>query len=70
MFREFLKAKNWDAATEVYDLAMRLGKGSTGRPDKVWQYWLEKDPKEYLRNLSQMISSLEAKLSTSPTSEN
>lgn len=62
MFKEFMKAKNWDSATEAYDLAQRLGKASTGRPDKVWQYYLERESKDYAKNISQMISTLEQEI--------
>lgn len=65
MFKEFLKAKNEDAAVEIYNLAQRISKGATGRPEKVWSYWFRQDSKRYQKELSQMIASLEAKLSSS-----
>jgi hypothetical protein len=62
MFRTYLHTKNWDAAVALYDLAQRLGKGATGRPDKVWHYYLEESPKDYLARLSKMISTLEQEI--------
>ena len=72
------KSTKWAEAVEVYDLANRVRRDQTGRPEKTWAWHIQNRPGEHLRDfdtwvedLGHQISQLQgsAKLASSLTSE-
>jgi hypothetical protein len=68
----------WNHASKVYDLANRLRREGTGRPEKVWDWTVRERPKECLKDFDKWIQDLvdetgqlqgSSKLATSLTSE-
>lgn len=52
------RPEKWDQAVEVYDLANRLRREQTGRPEKVWDWRVRERPKECIKDFDQWIDVL------------